>query len=205
MRAEIIENLIKEVVGPRRGCLEETLYDPWQEYLSGVIIPSSWKTKNNGAANNPDGEIIKEDIGSSDDDYSSDEIAATTDSELDPRFQTKSFGISFILDSSNPKFDVCATWGMYEENLTNQENNEHEKVKQTWIRKSYGKIVPIDLGLNCDNSKIILYDFEKNGTVYLHIKKVELSDAKSHISIFLVNDLKIKKNQEDYHPNTDSC
>lgn len=205
MRAEIIENLIKEVVGPRRGCLEETLYDPWQEYLSGVIIPSSWKTKNNGAANNPDGEIIKEDIGSSDDDYSSDEIAATTDSELDPRFQTKSFGISFILDSSNPKFDVCATWGMYEENLTNQENNEHEKVKQTWIRKSYGKIVPIDLGFNCDNSKIILYDFEKNGTVYLHIKKVELSDAKSHISIFLVNDLKIKKNQEDYHPNTDSC
>lgn len=205
MRAEIVENIIKEVIGPRNGCLEETSYDPWQEYLSGVIIPRSWKTKNNGAADNPDGEILKDDIASSDDDYASDEITATTDSELDPRFQTKSFGISFILDSSNPKFDVCATWGMYEENPGNLENNENKNDKQTWIRKSYGKIVPIELGLEGDNSKIILYDFEKNGAIYLHIKKVDLSDSKSHISVFLVNDLKIKKDQEDYHPNTESC
>ena len=177
MRAEIVENLIKEVIGPRNGCLEETPYDPWQEYLSGVIIPRSWKTKSNGAADNPDGEILKEDIASSDDDYSSDEITATTDSELDPRFQAKSFGISFILDSSNPKFDVCATWGMYEENLPNLENNENEKDKQTWIRKSHGKIVSVDLGLKGDNTKVILYDFEKNGTIYLHIKKVDLSGS----------------------------
>ena len=113
MRTEIVEDLIKEIIGPRNGGLEKVSYDPWQEYLSGVIIPRSWKSKNNGAADNPDAEYLKEDSTNSDEDYLSDEITVTMDSELDPRFQTKSFGISFILDSTNPQFNICTTWGMY--------------------------------------------------------------------------------------------
>lgn len=206
MRADIVENLVKEVIGPRKGSLEKVSFDPWQEYISGVIIPRSWKSKNKGAASNPDAEILKEDVTNSDEDFLSDEINATTESELDPRYQTKSFGISFILDSENPAFDICTTWGMYKqkefENLENIENEEHEN---EWIRESYGKITPISLNMENNNPKITLYDFEDNGSIYLHIKKVSLSQNKSHISVYLVNDLKIKKDDENFHPNTDYC
>ena len=195
MRAEIVENLVKEVIGPRKGSAEKISFDPWEEYISGVIIPRSWKSKNNGAANNPDVEILKDEVTDSDEDFLSDEINATTESELDPRYQTKSFGISFIMDSTNPTFNICTTWGMY----------KWEESEEEWTRESYGKITPISLNEEDSSFKTTLYDFEERGNIYLYIKKVLLSDDKSHISVYMVNDLKIRKDDESFHPNTDSC
>ena len=206
MRAEIIENLVKEVIGPRKGNLEKISFDPWQEYISGIIIPRSWKSKNKGAANSPDAEILKEEVTNSDEDFLSDEINATTESELDPRYQTKSFGISFILDSMNPSFSICTTWGMYkQESILKSEEVKNEKIDDEWTRKSYGKITHVSLNMEDTHSKITLCDFEDRGNIYLHIKKVPLSHDKSHVSVYLVNDLKIKPDDENFRPNTDSC
>ena len=73
MRKEIVEDLIKEVIGPRQGSLEKIPFDPWEEYLCGVIIPQMWQSGTEGGADNPDGEILKEDNTGFDDDGFDDE------------------------------------------------------------------------------------------------------------------------------------
>lgn len=207
MRKEIVEDLIKEVIGPRRGCLEKIPFDPWEEYLCGIIIPQMWQSDAEGGADNPDGEILKEDSTGFDDDGVDDEFTASTQSELDPRYQTKSFGISFILDSSSPKFNVCTTWGMYarEEILDSKEFVESDDVKEYWARESHGVISEIDLSGDENHRKVVLYGSDELGEVYLFIKKIKLSEDKLHVSVYLVNNLFIEFSKDDYHPDTASC
>jgi hypothetical protein len=39
MREKLIEEMLKEVYGPRDGADEEISGDPLKEYITGVIIP----------------------------------------------------------------------------------------------------------------------------------------------------------------------
>ena len=200
MRKEIVEDLIKEVIGPREGPLEKISFDPWQEYLCGVIIPKSWKSKDDGGVDNPDGELLKEDVGNYDEDDISDDLNATTQSELDPRYQTKSFGISFILDSPNTKFEICTTWGMYSKNHEiSKEFVESDDLEEIWSRESFGKINSVYMDNNQNNHKISLLELENHGSIYLYIKKLQLSDSKCHVSVYLVND--IIDHYENYRSN----
>ena len=206
MRREIVEDLIKEVIGPRRGGHEKIPFDPWEEYLCGVVIPQMWAANKEGAAENPDGELLKDDNTGFDDDDLSEEISATTQSELDPRYQTKSFGISFVVDSLNPQFDVCTTWGMYKKE-TDVDNNEYievDDVLEYWVRESYGEITNITFG-DENHRKVAIYGSEELGEIYLYVKKINLSETKSHISVYLVNNLIISQTKDDYHPDTSAC
>lgn len=206
MRKEIIENVIKEVIGPREGCFEIIPYDPWEEYLCGVVIPRMWMPNKDGSADNPDEEELKEDNTDFDDDSLSDEIGVTTQSELDPRYQTKSFGISFVLDSLDPQFEVCTTWGMYTKEIEDESKIvESDDSIDWWSRKSYGEITHVNFEDNENHLKYIVFSSEELGEVYLYVKRIILSDNKSHISVYLVNDLLTTQTKEDFHPNIQSC
>lgn len=207
MRQEMVEELIKEVRGPRKGSLEEIDFDPWQEYMCGVVIPYKWKTNDEKSPDDPDSEQIREDENVYDEDNADqDEINATTLSELDPRYQIKSFGISFIVDSPSPKFEICTTWGRYTQINKNTEIViDDEDYEETWIRKSYGDITTIKLNKKDNNTRINLNNIEEDGDIYLHIKKISLSETKSHISVYLVNDLNLIQDKDDYHPKTEFC
>ena len=206
MRKEIVEDLIKEVIGPRQGCLERIPFDPWEEYLCGVVIPHMWQSNADGGADNPDEEFLKEDNTGFDDDGIDDELMASTQSELDPRYQTKSFGISFIVDSPSPKFNVCTTWGMYKQEVVeSSESVKRDDDKEFWVRESHGVISEINLNDDENHQKVVLYGSEEQGEVYLFIKKIKLSENKVHISVYLVNNLFINFSRDDYHPNTASC
>ena len=208
----MVEELIKEVRGPRNGSLEEINFDPWQEYMCGIVIPRTWNSKDENDSNDPDSEILREDEDIFDENTSNqDEFSATTQSELDPRYQIKSFGISFIVDSPNPTFDVCTTWGRYTKQTTDE--NEEKEAKtiddegydETWIRKSFGDITSIKLNEDDTKVKIDLKNVENDGDIYLYIKKTNLSENKSHISVYLVNDLNLVQDKNDYHPKTEFC
>ena len=101
MRDKFIEELIKEVAGPRNGP-EEIIVgaNPYTEYLTGVIIPRKCKK----IEKTPESEIVVSDGDDSktDDGNSAEETSPVLPTELDPRMKPKSFGISFLLKGDSP-------------------------------------------------------------------------------------------------------
>ena len=128
MREKLIEEMIKEVYGPRNGSLEEIEGDPLKEYITGVIIPSKCKIKED---TDPDSESTAP-MGENflaEDDLSDEEFMAFTPSELDPKMRIRSFGISFVARGDKPSFKICVTWGRYR-----REGNGDKKI---WKRTPY--------------------------------------------------------------------
>ena len=153
MRKNMIEEIIKEVLGPRNGPCEVISYNPWNEYLCGVVIPQSWENITEDGAPNPDFENITEidDSNVSEDDSLTDEINNSfTSSKLDAQSMIKSFGVSFTLDIPNPKLDICATWARYFDDIENKNafnlvgNQIEIDGEDTWNRYSFGEIFSLD-------------------------------------------------------------
>ncbi|MHA1195196.1 MAG: DISARM system helicase DrmA [Promethearchaeota archaeon] len=178
MREKLIEEMIKEIYGPRKGVFEEIEGDPKKEYLTGVIVPRSYIEKKE----NPDSENIisgGEDF-LADDDVNKEEFILFSSSEINAKMRIKSFGISFVVKEKNPTFKICVTWGRY----LQKENKD-----KIWKRKPYFWIN--NIFMNEDSKKIIIYK-ENDGKILLYIKKVS-RESENTIIIYLVNDLDINK------------
>lgn len=235
MRKNMIEGIIKEVLGPRNGADEIISYNPWDEYLCGVVIPQSWKKITDDSASNPEFEnIIEIDDNLSEDGSATDEINNSfTSTQLDPQSMIKSFGISFTLDVPNPKLDICATWARYFDDEKNEKayNLSGEKTEvdneKTWNRCSFGEIFSINLD-NYKNDDYVteitnesdelmimksLVNFEserkidvsKDGYVKIYIKRLKKSETLYIFSIYMVNDLTYNQQPMDYHADIDTC
>jgi hypothetical protein len=190
VRDSFIEELMKEVLGPRYGP-EEVLIDasPYNEYLTGVIIPKNCKK----VETSPESEMISsEEAGSeSEDDNSSDDSISILPTELDPRMKPKSFGISFLIKGQNPAIDVCVTWGRYRDVSISEDSASNDGSIQKadkWKRKPFMKILHINLSNDVEGNKTV-YD-EEDGQINLNIKKIK-SNGTLHVVLSLVNDLKI--------------
>ena len=147
----MIEELIKEVKGPRYGKNEIISYNPGIEYLTGVVIPKRWEEKE--SINSPDQEnIIETDDFELDEGFKSEDIIASTASNnFSPKSFIKSFGVSFSVEIERPKLEICSTWGRY------IEDSEHEGYdlkgiktsgssdKKIWQRYSFGEIFEIEV------------------------------------------------------------
>lgn len=179
MREKMIVSLFKEVYGPRNGSEEEIKANPWKEYITGVIIPKSWEFQED---TDPDAEIIKTGEFSLNEDESGDvEIDSFIPSELDPKMRPKSFGISFIVNTEFPSFDICVTWGRYFEI-----GKSEDKKKKKWKRNPYHKILkPEELSFKEEN---YIYD-EDDGGIYLKIRRTPWKNGTYHITVSLVNNL----------------
>lgn len=235
IRKNMIEGIMKEVLGPRNGANEIISYNPWDEYLCGVVIPQSWKNIKEDSADNPEFEkIIEMDDNITEDGFATDEINNSFSStELDPQSMIKSFGISFTLDVSNPKLDICATWARYFDDEKNKKafNLSCEEIEvddqKTWNRYSFGEIFTVDLN-DYDNDETIqvitnksdelmisksLINFEsdrkitisEDGLVKIYIKRLKISETKYIFSVYMVNDLKYIQQPTDYHADIDTC
>ena len=178
MRRILIEELVKEVLGPRSGSEETIEGDPSKEYITGVIIPRRCKRK---LIPDPDSEdiITMGDDVLSEDNSEENEIAAVVPSELDPKMKPRSFGISFLVTGNNPTMRICVTWGRYIE--------LDEGASAFWKRKPYGKIV--DITLHKDEKQIPVYT-GSDGKIILLVRKIVLGKS-NHIIITLINDLEV--------------
>ena len=58
LRINMVEELMKEVQGPRHGVNEVIAFNPWDEYLSGIVIPENWENNLEESAASPDIENI---------------------------------------------------------------------------------------------------------------------------------------------------
>ncbi len=203
MRKEFIKELINEVYGPRMGAEEEIKQDPWEEYLTGVLVSQKFKPKSDDGAKEPDSESTRSGVDLIPDDNSTDEeIDATIPSEIDPRMRTKSFGISFIIKANKPSFKICTTWGRYFKIKDKNEDREN-----LWKRKSYFDINKIDLyGSETElKTPIILENNENDGDILLFIKKTFLKGDKYHITVNIVNNLDLNQNAHTFKPDISSC
>ena len=119
-RQHIVAALVREVLGPRNGPREEMPADrdPRNEYITGILGPST------GSPWTVDGEMEPElgvpasesdaDEGEAGDDQGG--APVTLSSALDPRALPRSIGLTFVVASeTSPGFDVCCTWGTYQE------------------------------------------------------------------------------------------
>ena len=154
MRKKIVEEMIREVYGPREGVEEKLYSDPWKEYVSGVIIPYRWTHKE---ISDPDSEMLNpEEAGNAEDESSNSEIVPNIPSQLDPKMRPKSFGISFVVNQENPSMDVCVTYGRYFE-------DKNDDNKFFWKREPNFNISKI-----CDEEKIILHDEDDGQNLSQH-------------------------------------
>jgi len=235
IRKKMIEELIKEVRGPRYGEGEIISYDPWIEYLTGVIIPRSWKDKE--SFESPDEEIIMEtdDLMSEDGSKSEDIISGATSNNMTPKSSVKSFGVSFSMEVENPKLEICATWGRYFQDFENDEGFDLKGVKvknssekEQWKRHSFGEIFEIrvdeeevddDTITKESNGKELVIiktlknyesekhfdDIDKDGFVKIYIKRLKIGEGNYSISIYMINDLNYIQDRRDHRPDIEKC
>ena len=115
MRELLIAELVKEVLGPRNGPAETIADDPLSEYITGVLAPRSKAPARNIEA---DAAVVGEDGPASEDEGSEPDIQPVVSAPvLDPKARPHSFGITFFLKSKSsvPSFDICVSWGSYQE------------------------------------------------------------------------------------------
>ncbi|MGC8692314.1 MAG: DISARM system helicase DrmA [Thermoplasmata archaeon] len=177
MREKLIEELIKEVYGPRDDSYEVIAGNPIKEYITGVIV--SKKCEKDGA--DPDSEIT-ESLGENslaEDDYSDDGFTEFSPSDLDPKMRPSTFGISFVIKGDKPSFKICVTWGMY-----------HREDDNKWKRTPYGKIVNVSMDKNEDIKKISVYNDGDKGDIDIHIKRIYYEEYQT-IHVNMVNNLTI--------------
>lgn len=235
IRKKMIEELIKEVRGPRHGEEEIISYDPWAEYLTGVVIPRNWIDFKSSPS--PDNETLVEvDDTLSDESSNNDDIIGNIISnELSPKSMIKSFGISFSMSAKNPKLEICSTWGRYFEYLGEEEsyNLDSSKINgssenEVWRRFSFGEIFEIIVDENQNYDETIesisngreltiiktLKNFEsekeidnidEDGYVKIYIKRLEISNDNYFFSIYMINDLNYVQKDKDYRPDIDKC
>src|SRR5437763_5598006 len=118
-RDYMVIGLVKEVLGPREGPLENlpSEREPRNEYITGVLAPEQ---EERNAEDDVDADIdeVVEEV-TDDEDQGAEGIIIAPPSAfspaLDPKSQPRSIGISFVIFNPNgiPRIDICATWARY--------------------------------------------------------------------------------------------
>ena len=212
LRKIMVEEVIKEVQGPRYGANETICFDPQFEYMTGIIIPESWKSTSDSAS--PENEILMEvDDGMGEESSSNDTIYTSFNSEkLNPKALNKSFGISFTCDIPNPKLSICATWGRYfeDENPTKaisidgkiKDFSKSEEKSEVWRRFSFGEIFEIEIGSSHEDETIeIINDNSKELMIVKTLKDFESDyqitdrDRDGYVKIYI---RRFKNDEDDY-------
>ncbi|NOJ73983.1 DISARM system helicase DrmA [Paenibacillus alvei] len=177
-RAIILGELVKEVLGPRKGVNEKFPIDmdPRNEYIVGVLAPKEAQEERDVDA---EAELMTDGESTDEDEIEeSPEISYTGSPSLDPKSQPKSLGLSIIVEakSDESNIEVCFTWARYVMNGTD------------WERVSYYDYQKVHVGTIsrwCDK--------QKSGIEFT-VKSIRLKDNKYKVSIFLVNNTTLTEN-----------
>jgi hypothetical protein len=119
MREIFVSELVKEVLGPRRGIRESLEDSPLNEYITGVLAPIldvADQQQPEEAVDNQ-AEIPTEDVKDGYEDDTDDvdvDVPPLFSPALDPKSRPPSMGLSFIVESpGKPELRICLTWARY--------------------------------------------------------------------------------------------
>ncbi|MEM0133677.1 MAG: DISARM system helicase DrmA [Thermoplasmatales archaeon] len=174
---------MEDVLGPRNGPFERlsSSENPLNEYLTGVIIPVKQYSETLEEKESQE-ELIGNDAGKDEiEDTSDDTIgqAPVASPSLDPKRKPSSMGITFFIESSDTSFQVCVTWGKYDEVTENGES--------FYQRSPMSKVLQIPLS---GSDKLRLSE-DKEIYLQFYTTSVKLG-AKKRVSVFIVNGIEPK-------------
>lgn len=169
LRSELLTELVKEVLGPRKGPYEILDASPLDEYLTGVLQPAGLSS----ATLDVEGMIdhISEGVANGEEDLEDSEILpAVFSPALDPRARPSSIGLSFRVRAvgTSPRFRICVSWARYqvisEENLTKED--ELDRVDTAVVQGNNKR------GLSGQSRwqrhpRVCVLDLSESATVYL--------------------------------------
>ncbi len=179
MREKLIEEMIKELYGPRNGSEEEIDGNPSNEYLTGVIISRNCRSKNDATPDSESNIFVGKNTQAEDDNSDDGPPAFPTfvPSDIDPKNRPSSFGISFALKKTEKSFKICVTWGRYRQ----IETGEGKK----WKRTPYHFISEIEIDRN--DKSLSIYE-GNDGKILLYIRKISYGEY-NQINLYIVNNL----------------
>lgn len=217
LRKEMIMGVIDEMRGPRFNINEVVKYNPATEYLVGTVIPMDWKPpiKDKRTMDGLDSENINDIdyVGSDDSNSGMDNVLGNNSPILNPNSQIRSFGLSFMVNSQEDiSLDICVTWGRYFKDNDSEEGfslngvlSKRQSDDKMWKRESFGEVRRVNVDNSFKNgNKIPVYESD-DGSINLFIKRQELNDNKSHISIYLINNLIVTTNKKKSRPEAQDC
>jgi len=186
MREIFVTELIKEVLGPRKGFEEEIDENPFNEYITGVLAPANYQPAGERDIENdavlPVDEHQEKEEGISDVDLNA---AQHFSPALDPKNKPPTMGLSFILESErSPEIKMCVTWARYLPILA-------EEKKEKWRRYPRHAILTVKPDANSimwidENGDVVKPD---KAEISLHIM-VRQKGSPRYVTIFLVNRLR---------------
>jgi len=184
IRLHLIKSLFDNLMGPKKGPGEE-IQNVNQAYTVGIL-----RTKFNKPVQPVEPELQELEVqdGSSLQELTDDEEEKISpDYDLNPVLGARSLGMSFLVNGTNPKVRICATWGRYEKSLISKKTYRRQMnyfVAELDISKSIPKVIPEEL-------KTKQKRITKKG-VELEVITSKISDEedKYHVSIFLINNTK---------------
>jgi hypothetical protein len=164
VRKELIENLSRELLGPKDGPVE-TFESPLpsQKYIIGVLYPSESQVDS------------EQDDGSSEESDSSEEdTIAGAKVSVDEMLLPSSMGLSFVVGHESMSLDVTVSWAVYIQ----------EEKWGKFVRKEQSK--QFNLILKEGENKEEKIDDEREFYLSWRISPIEGKNIR-HVSVFLVN------------------
>ena len=199
MRDIFIEEIIKEVLGPKNGSNEQISGNPYNEYVTGVIIPKKCKK-----IDSPDVEITRETLDgeNGEDESQSEELIGLSTGDLQPGLRSKTFGLSFKL-RMDTNLEICCTWGEYNKEVKVFEGEEGIESRDMWIRKPYYKIINVNTAELESNKPSKWHLNEKeSGSIQLFIRKIHQSNDVFLINVTIINDYSSKCQGDEIFQNS---
>ncbi|HOW13303.1 DISARM system helicase DrmA [Methanosarcina sp.] len=192
MRELFVCNLVKEVLGPRKGIQENINASPLSEYITGVLSPVTNSPSITFSDVDNEAVIPVDTADTSEEDSDDLDISSTPffSPALDPKNRSSNIGLSFIVKSLGvPKIKVCLTWAKYVETAERS---------FCWQRNPRYSILDIDL----DSDKDFWIDDcgkeveTEKSEISFHVNVIPKGKYNYFISLHLVNRIKVENSQK---------
>ncbi|PTQ51172.1 MAG: Superfamily II DNA and RNA helicase [Hydrogenibacillus schlegelii] len=201
LRLFLVEEVVRDLLGPRLGPDESTERNPLGEYVTGILRPVR-RNRPSGIseAERSDPELEFEVVGDAasyeeDDEDLQEQPPVLFSPALDPKNPPSMMGISFMTDGPpTVTLELCITWGRYFESV--KSDGDDGKVKKLWKRhpRYWNRTVTVkdgDVFYLVPGKNGEAHDSpspDRNAEVSLHIRVTEGPGGKgSRVHIHLVN------------------
>ncbi|OIQ10638.1 hypothetical protein MTCOM_05730 [Moorella thermoacetica] len=183
MREFILSDLVKEVLGPRKGIHEVMHESPREEYITGVLAPRSVITERDPEteATMVIEEVEGEDFYEEEDCMDSPPVFSST---LNPQEIPHSMGVSFCLKciTGQPKIRLCLTWARY----IRQDDSGWRRKPRAYV--SDNLTVTEKTLLLLDEQGQEVSEFAR-AEISLYLRGRSIGPDTFHVSIYLVNEV----------------
>lgn len=174
LRSQLVEELSRELLGPRKGPKEPIDFDPAYEYLVGVLEPEKSVRGDYVFYGAADLREEKSEQGPPE------EGEEDTEEKWQPALGTqmgppKTMGISFLVSGKPPLISFCATWGRYEHVAS-----EWHRTPKRYVKENVDVTCPANFQAPDDTVEFVL---RSNAT----------SDGIYRVSLYMINKTPLKK------------